>query len=274
MRLICHTHVSELSDDGGRKRCFDFAVNLNRDAANELIASISVDLVMEPYRERLTPLAHATLSGASQQRIEESRELVLAAVWDERLRGAVVEGIRRLRSLVEAAEADIAGALSESGIARAAIDRVLFELLQNQEQNETALEALEEELRETRASERASRARRAMQGAGTWTRIPRNEIRAAIVRSTHTTALYGSDRAGAAEESARRLARLLATNARRESARAWVAEMADVYAASFPLLAEQLRRFATQPRSADPGHDPVWLEACIGLVVSESLRHS
>ena len=83
-------------------------MNLDLRSAHELASAIRLDLAVEPYRERLTPLAQATLSGSSRSKIDKARERVLPDVWDDRLRRAVVEGVARLRALVDAAEADLA----------------------------------------------------------------------------------------------------------------------------------------------------------------------
>lgn len=249
-------------------------MNLDLRSAHELASAIQLDLALESYRERLTPLAQATLSGSSRRTIDKARERVLPDVWDDRLGRAVVDGVARLRALVEAAEADLARGPRASRVATAVVDRVLFELLEDQDRNIAALEALEAELRDVPPDERPGRARRAVRGAGTWTRIPRNDIRAAIVRVSRTAAKRGLDRPDAFDESARQLARLLASNERREAARGWVAEMAAVHAEPFPLLAEELRRLAAAPASADPGEDPLWVETCLGIALVESLGES
>lgn len=249
-------------------------MNLDLRSAHELTAAIRLDLAPEPYRERLTPLAQATLSGSSRRAIDKAREHVLPDVWDDRLRGAVVDGVARLRVLVDAAEADLARSPRASRIANAVVDRVLFELLEDHDRNEAALEALEAELRAAPIEERSSRARRAVRGAGAWTRVPRNDIRAAIVRVSRTAAKRGLDRPDAVDESTRQLARLLASAERREAARRWVAEMAAVHAEPFPLLSEELRRLAAAPPPADPGADPLWVETCFGIALIESLGES
>ena len=249
-------------------------MNLDLRSAHELASAIRLDLALESYRERLAPLAQATLSGSSRSKIDRARERVVPDVWDDRLRQAVVDGVARLRALVDAAEADLARGARASRIANAVVDRVLFELLEDHDRNTAALEALEAELRAVPIDERPDRARRAVRGAGTWTRIPRNDIRAAIVRVSRTANKRGLDRPDALDESTRQLARLLASAERREAARGWVAEMAAVHAEPFPLLSEELRRLAAAPPPADPGDDPLWVETCFGIAIVESLGES
>lgn len=243
-------------------------------AANELVAAIPLDVGLEAYRERLIPLAQATLSGASRRQIDKRRNSVLPDVWDERLARAVASGVAHLRRLVEAAEADLARPARESRVAGAVVDRMLFEVLEHQDQNFAALSSLEAELQSLDPAERAGRALCAARGAATAARIPRNEIRAAIVRVARTAASGGLDEPDGIEKCTRRLARLLATDQRREAARAWVAQMAVVNREPFPLLADELWRLAELEPVAEPDHDPIWLQACFGLVLEQSLAHS
>jgi hypothetical protein len=55
---------------------------------SELAEALPLAIELEPYRERLTPLAVAVLSGESRRTIDKRRELVLPDVWDVRLREA------------------------------------------------------------------------------------------------------------------------------------------------------------------------------------------
>ncbi len=243
-------------------------------AAHELVAAIPFDVGLESYRERLIPLAQATLSGAPRRQIDKRRDSVMADVWDTSLARIVASGVAHLRRLVEAAEADLVHPARESRVAGAVVDRLLFELLEHQDQNVAALASLEAELQDVDPDERAGRALCAARGAATAARIPRNEIRAAIVRVARTAAGGGLDDPDAVETCTRRLARLLATDPRREAARAWVAQLATCHREPFPLLAEELRLLAEQEPADQPDDDPIWLQACFGIVVEQSLAHS
>ncbi|NUR75134.1 MAG: hypothetical protein HOQ28_02455 [Thermoleophilia bacterium] len=89
-------------------------VHLDRADVVELAAGLPLALELEPYRERLAPLAVVVLQGGSRRAIDKKRELVLAEVWDGRLREAVLAAIVELRrelqrklGVLEAAEADL-----------------------------------------------------------------------------------------------------------------------------------------------------------------------
>jgi hypothetical protein len=254
--------------------CFDYGVKMTDTAAHELVAAIPLDVGLESYRERLIPLAQATVSGAGRRQIDRRRDSVLADVWDEPLARIVAAGVARLRRLVEAAEVDLAGSSRESRVAGAVVDRLLFELLEHQDQNVAALASLEGELQNLDPDERAVRALCAARGAASAARIPRNEIRAAVVRVARTAAHGGLDDPDAVERCTRQLARLLATDRRREAAREWVAQMSAFHLEPFPLLAEELRLLAEQEPADQPDDDPIWLQACFGIVVEQSLAHS
>ena len=239
--------------------------------AHEVVALLPLDVGLEPYRERLTPLAQATLRGSPRRMIERCRASVLPDVWDARLEKAVGDGLARVRRLVEAAEQDLERGARASRVASAVVDRVLFELLEHHDRNVAALEAMEEELRRAPPADRPRCAQRAARGAGTWTRIPRNEIRAALVRVSRAAVGRGLDRADAVDETIRDFARLLATDERRAAARAWVSEMAAVHAEPFPLLSHELARLAAESPPTDAGADTLWLEACFGIAAVETL---
>ena len=74
--------------------------------------------------------------------------------------------------------------------------------------------------------------------------------------------------------SRKELARVLATDERRQAARKWVADMAEANEAHFPLLAEELRRLASASPARRPEHDAIWLEACFGLALIEGHNES
>ncbi len=253
---------------------FDSVVQkrLDIERAHELVAAIPLDLPLEQYRLRLAPLAEAILSGAPDREIKRRRATLLPDVWDATLERALRDGIRRLQALLSLAEAEAPLPATQRRMAHALVDRVMFELLENHDRNIAALAGLEAELERVPREERLTVALVAVRGACGTTRIPRNEIRAAIVRSSRAAAERGFDHADAAEDGLRQLARLLATDDRRMRARAWVAQMAAIHREPFPLLAEELSRLAAATPVRDPGDDPIWLQACLGIALTESIE--
>jgi hypothetical protein len=247
-------------------------VQLDDNGAHNLVAAIPLDLRLEDYRERLTPLAHAVLQGEARRTAEKRREFVIPDVWDERLRSTVAKDLARLRLLLDAAEIDLARSPTRSRMVHAVVDRILFELLEHNDRNAEAMQELEAELTDEAPDERAAHAAVVARGAGAWTGIPRNEIRAAIVRTARAGAARGLEREDAVDDCARHLARLLATDERRHAAREWVAEVADGHAEALPLLAEELRMLVASPQPTDPAADPIWLQTCFGFVLLEGLE--
>src|SRR5665213_121519 len=90
-----------MSDDSASSSCFHRAVQLTAPDIAELAAVLPLGIELEPYRDRLTPLAIAVLSGESRRTIDKRRELVLPDVWDGRLRSAALEGVTKLRAELE-----------------------------------------------------------------------------------------------------------------------------------------------------------------------------
>lgn len=246
-------------------------MHLDDNGARDLVAAIRLDLRLEDYRERLAPLAQAVLQGEVRRTAEKRREIVIPDVWDERLRSTVTRGLARLRLLLDAADADLARSPTRSRTVHAVVDRILFELLEHNDRNVAAMEMLEAELTDEAPGERAAHAAVVARSAGAWTGIPRNEIRAAIVRTARAGAARGLERSDAVDDCVRHLARLLATDERRQAAREWVAEVADGHAEALPLLAEELRLLVASPQPADPTADPIWLQTCFGFVLLEGL---
>jgi hypothetical protein len=244
----------------------------------ELAAVLPLGIELEPYRARLTPLAVSVLSGESRRRIDKRREFVLPDVWDSRLRDAALEGVTKLRAelgrklaMLELAEVDLKQPARKSKLARRVVDRVLAELLNDNDQNIAALEELERELEAMPANDRSSRAPLAARGAYVVAGIPPNELRAAIVRAARATDAHGLHRDDAAEHGAVSLAEALATDQRRAAVREWTRMFAEGSAEHVPLLAEELQALAVESASAEAGSDLIWIQACLGLTMEAGL---
>jgi hypothetical protein len=244
----------------------------------ELACVLPLQIELEPYRERLAPVAVAVLSGESRRTIDKQRELVLPDVWDGPLRTAALDGITMLRAelerkfaVLELVRADLEQPVRKSKLARHVVERVLAELIDNNDQNVAALESLERELEAMPPDDRVWRAAIAARGAYVAARIPPNELRAGIVRAARATDAYGLHRDGAAERGAVLLAEALATDSRRTAVREWARILAEGSAEHVPLLAEGLQALAVESASADAGSDLLWIQACLGLTMEAGL---
>lgn len=242
----------------------------------ELTAVLPLALELEPYRERLSPVAVAVLSGESRRTIDKRRDQVLADVWDTPLRQAALAGIDTLEAelerktkLLELARSDLEQGARKSRLARRVVDRVLEDLLQNHDRNIEALERLERELEALAPDERTSHAAIAARGAYVAARIAPNEFRAATVRAAR--AVNGLDPDEAADQGARIIARSLATDERRAAVREWSRGLGEASADHVPLLAEELQTLAAESAQREAGSDLIWIQACIGLTMEAGL---
>ena len=247
----------------------------------DLAFGLPLGIELEPYRERLSPLAVAVLQGESRRTIDKRREAVLPDVWDVRLRQATLEGIAKLRAelerklrVLEVAHDDLDQPARQSKLARHVVDRVLAELLDDNDKNIEVLEALERELQALPPDERASRAAVAARGAYVAARIPPNELRAAIVRTARAADAYGLHNDGAFEHAAVLVATSLATAGRRAAVREWARRLAEGSADHVPLLAEELQALAVESASADADSDLIWIQACLGLTMEVGMALS
>ena len=253
-------------------------------AANDvadLVASLPLGIELEPYRQRLTPLAVAVLEGESRRTIDKRRDRVLAEVWDAPLRNAVLDAIEKLRlelerklGVLELARADVGRRTDESKLVRRVVDRVLADLLDAHDKNLDALEELEGELEALPPADRAPRAAAAARGAYVAARIPANELRAAIVRTARAADRHGLQNEGAFEHVAVLVAETLATQERRGAVRDWARMLADASADHVPLLAAELRALALESETTDAGSDLIWIQACLGLTLEEGMALS
>jgi len=251
--------------------------------ARELAAVVPLGIELEPYRERLTPLATAVLTGESRRAIDKRRELVLPDVWDDRLREATLVGIAELgtelerkRVMLEAATADLDRPARKSKLVRHVVERVLAELLDANDQNVAALDELERELATLPSEQRAARAAAAARDALLLSgAVPPHELRAAITRTALSIKTHGDqlDRA-AAEQSPVLLAETLASDERREEVRLWVRQLAEGGADHVPLLARELRALVEESESSEPANDLIFIQACLGLVLEHGLSFS
>ena len=247
----------------------------------ELAAVLPLAIELEPYRERLSPLAVAVLQGESPRTIDKRRELVLSDVWDARLRQAAREGIdsleaelERKRGLLVLARADLQRPARRSKLARQLVDRVLAELLESNDRNIAALEELERELEALPPADRAARAAAAARGAYVVAAIPANDLRAAMVRVARMVEAHGIDHDETLDRAARLMADMLATDARRAAVRGWVAMLADGSAGNVPLLAEELHALTAESALTGPTSDLIWIQACLGLTLEMGMAMS
>jgi hypothetical protein len=90
----------------------------------ELAALLPLGIELEPYRERLTPLAVSVLSGESRRTIDKHRELVLPDVWDGRLRAAALDGVTKLRAQLERLAEELQALAVESASSDAGSDLI------------------------------------------------------------------------------------------------------------------------------------------------------
>lgn len=240
-----------------------------RDTA-ELAAGLPLSIDLEPYRERLTPLATAILGGESRRAVDRRRELVLPDAWDGRLHKEVLSAIGRLRgeltrklAVLEEAGRDLEQPRS-SRMARAVIDRVMEDLLHAHDANLAVLEELERELEAVPDNERIWRAAIVARGAYVAARIHPNEVRRAVVRAARSLnrPAGGED---AAERTARIVARTLATSERRAAVHDWVAQFAEGSEEVLPIIASALRELLAECTAAPPEDDLLWVQACVGL---------
>jgi hypothetical protein len=256
-------------------------VDIAADDAAALAAGLPLAIELEPYRQRLTPLALAVLDGESRRTIDKRRESVLGDVWDVPLRRAVLAGIGELRVELERklkvlalAEADVGRAARTSRLARRVVDRVLADLLDDNDKNLESLQQLERELESLPPDARASRAAVVARGAYVAARIPPNELRAAMMRTARGADAYGLDNEGAFEHAAVLMAESLATAERRGAVREWARLLAEGSSEHVPLLAEELQALAVESASADAGSDLIWIQACLGLTMELGLALS
>ena len=245
----------------------------------ELTAVLPLALELEPYRERLSPVAVGVLNGESRRTIDKRRDQVLADVWDMPLREAALAGIatlevelERKRKLLDLARSDLDGPARKSRLARSVVERVLEDLLQNNDKNIETLERLERELEAMAPGERTSRAAIAARGAYVAARIPPNDFRAAAVRTARATSALQPEEA--ADHGARVMARALATHERRAAVREWARLLGEASADHVPLLAEELQALAVESASSEPGSDLIWIQACLGLTMEAGLELS
>src|SRR3954451_4104276 len=265
---------------GGRRGCIQ-TVELTAADVAELAGVLPLAIELEPYRERMRPLAIAVLQGESPRTIDKRRDLVLADVWDDRLRQGAREGIDRLeaelerkRGVLALVRADLENPARKSKLARQLVDRVLTGLLESNEQNIAALEELERELEALPSADRAARAAAAARGAYVVAAIPPNELRAAMVRAARAVERHGIDNHDSFDRAAILLAATLATDRRRAAVRGWVGMLADSSAEHVPILAAELHALAAESAVTGPTSDLIWIQACLGLALEMGMAMS
>ena len=249
-------------------------MSIDDDALGELLDELEIGLELNSAGPAIEPLLAALISAAPQAELHEAAVAAVTALWDSDLQQDLRSELEDFRAhavcdnaglvpTIDGTLARLAAPAAENPVAHALVWRAATKLMRRANRNHERVAELE------RALERAPQTRHRRltlpiaAAASLAADIGDEEAATAVAAYAFSVATRASrkqrDRATAD------LARTLATEERRRTVRASLAELAELSAEEFPLASFALAELLAEPVPDDPVKDEIWVNLVIGL---------
>jgi hypothetical protein len=236
----------------------------------ELLEDLGLELDLNDAATAVEPLVQVLVERASAKRLKQVAEEAAQAVWDEELKEELareLEEARHLefvdRKLLKAARRELRAPAHRNGLAHALVLRAGLVMLKRANTNVALLENVEAELRRAPRELRRKFALELAAAAIPGVAIPGEEALRALVPLVEA----GYSESG--REEARRLARELATDERRQRMRRALAAFAQEARDQFPRSSAALQAILKEPMSAAPERDELWVHLVSALATEK-----
>jgi hypothetical protein len=249
-------------------------VPLDDDLLGELFDLVGIGLDLNVVGSTLEPVIGAIIDGAPAARVRRAANQAVEALWDHKLQAEVraeltafqqdARGVdEELAGTLEAALRELGRPLAENHVAHALVWRAAAELMRRANRNYDRMGELEERL--ANAPPSRGRVLTLPVAAAATLAVDVGDEEAAKAIARHVVEVgQGAGRRRSRVATAR-LARALATDERRRSMRAALAELAATSADEFPSAAGALSGLLAEPMSGDPAEDELWVNLVLGL---------
>jgi hypothetical protein len=251
-------------------------VAIDDDALGALLDEIGIGLELNSAGPAIEPLLAALIGEAPPAALHAAAVGAVQELWDAELASEIrieLEGFRAevvgedpaLVSRIDSALRGLVEPPADNQVAHVLVWRAAAKLLRRANRNHERVAELE------RALERAPRTKHRrltlpIVGVASLAADVGDEEAAKAV-AEHAFMLSTSDRPSRKhhDRAAARLAKTLATDERRESVRASLAELAELSADEFPLASSALQELLSERAAHDPAKDEIWINLVVGL---------
>jgi len=259
------------------------AVRLDDDALAELLDGLGVGLDLNFVAPRIEPLLDALIRDAPKAVLERTAADAAESVWSGELRSELAEELWEFREQVLDEDAELVptidATLSElerpprrNRVVHALVWRAALELVTCANRNYKRMAELEEELAGAPPAAHRSLTVRVAEDAVLAADVGGEEAAEAIARFVVGLPPNSEAAPKQLDRATARLARSLATDERRRTARASLATLAHNSAGEFPLASGALERLLAEPIPEDPAKDDLWVSLVIGLAREQLAR--
>lgn len=255
---------------------YDAAVAIDDDALGDLLDEIGIGLELNSAGPAIEPLLAALIGEAPPSALHAAAVGAVEALWDSELEHEVraeLEGFRAqvvgedtaLVSRIDSALRGFGEPSADNQVAHVLVWRAAAKLLHRANRNHERVAELE------RALERAPRTthRRLtlpiVGVASLAADVGDEEAAKAVAEYAFTLSTSGRPSRKHHDRAAARLAERLATDERRESVRASLAELAELSADEFPLCSSALQELLAEPFPRGALKDEIWINLVVGL---------
>jgi hypothetical protein len=251
-------------------------VSIDDDALGELLDELEIGLELNSAGPAIEPLLAALINAAPQAELHEAAIAAVTALWDsdlqqdlrselEDFRAHAVSDNAGLVPTIDSTLAQLAAPAAENPVAHALVWRAATKLMRRANRNHERVAELE------RALERAPQTRHRRLtlpiAAAASLAADIGDEEAATAVAAYAFSVATSRRASRKQRDrvTADLARTLATEERRRTVRASLAELAELSAEEFPLASFALAELLAEPIPDDPVKDEIWVNLVIGL---------
>jgi len=255
---------------------YDSAVAIDDDALGDLLDEIGIGLELNSAGPAIEPILAALIGEAPPAALHAAAAGAVEALWDAELETEIrteLEGFRAevgggdptLVSRIDDALRGLAEPSPDNQVAHVLVWRAAAQLLRRANRNHERVAELE------RALERAPRTKHRrltlpISGVASLAAdVGDEEAAKAVAEYAFTLSTSGRPSRKHHDRAAARLAERLATDERRESVRASLAELAELSADEFPLASSALQELLGEPFPHDPVKDEIWINLVVGL---------
>lgn len=249
---------------------------IDDDELGDLLDEIGIGLELNSAGPAIEPLLAALIAGAPPSALHAAAVGAVEALWDAELehevrielegfRAEVVGGDAGLVSRIDSALRGLVEPPGDNQVAHVLVWRAAAKLLRRANRNHERVAELE------RALERAPRTRRRrltlpiVGVASLAADIGDEEAAKAVAEYAFVLSTSGRPSRKHRDRAAARLAERLATDERRRSVRASLAELAGLSADEFPLASLALQELLAEPFPRDALKDEIWINLVVGL---------
>lgn len=249
---------------------------IDNDALGELLDELEIGLELNSTGPAIEPLLNALIGAAPQAVLRQAADEAVEALWDadlgrevrielEEFRAHAGEENARLVPTIDSALAQLGGPARQNHVAHALVWRAATKLVRRANRNHERMAEFERALAHAPQARHRRLTLPIAAAASLAADIGDKEAAKAVAAYAVSVSASARPSPKHCDRAAARLAGALASDERRRSVRASLAELAELSADEFPLASLALRELLAERVPDDPGKDELWVNLVVGL---------